>query len=263
SDPVPKDVMVVWELATGKKWKLCDGFADPPLPVAQLPLAPDGKTVVVGLNDYQAKTSAVKLLDLATGKELATLSCPEKDRYFSVGAISPDGAVVAVYLGGKKGAPLEVWFRDARTLAERGKLIGQGDPERYGWSNGAFTPDAKRFAALDGVGNVLLWDVAGQTLERTLPYGGRWTLALAVSPDGKTVAVGWAPKADKDLESTWEPDPQDLPQPRVSLIDLTGSAPPRVLIAPHGYGGRLAFSPDGQTLAFGGAGAIHLFDLRK
>jgi hypothetical protein len=26
---------------------------------------------------------------------------------------------------------------------------------------------------------------------------------------------------------------------------------------------RCAFSPDGKTLAFGGAGAVHLFDLTK
>jgi hypothetical protein len=49
----------------------------------------------------------------------------------------------------------------------------------------------------------------------------------------------------------------------VSLIPLDGSAPPRVLVAPHGYVGDLAFSPDGRMLAFGGAGAVHLFDLTK
>jgi hypothetical protein len=49
----------------------------------------------------------------------------------------------------------------------------------------------------------------------------------------------------------------------VSLIDLAGDAPPRVLVAPHGYVGGLAFAPDGKTLAFGGGGAVHLFDLTK
>jgi len=76
-------------------------------------------------------------------------------------------------------------------------------------------------------------------------------------------AVDWAPKPDQQLEPFSDPDPQDLPQPRVSLLDLAGTSPPRALIAPHGYIGGLAFSPDGKTLAFGGAGAVHLFDLSK
>jgi WD40 repeat protein len=257
SDTRSKDVAVVWDLATSRKWKLCDGFAVPSF-------APDGKTVAVGLHDHESRTSVVKLLDLASGKELAKVSCPEKERFFSVGPVAPDGSVIAVYLGGKKGAPLEVWFLDARTLEERGKLIGKGDPERFGWGTGRFTPDGKRFVALDGVGNALVSDVTGGKVERTLSFGrDPWTSRLAISPDGKTVAVGWMPRGDKESESAREPDPQDLPQPRVSLLDLAGNAPPRVLFAPHGYVGGLAFSPDGKMLAFGGSGAVHLFDLSK
>ena len=60
-----------------------------------------------------------------------------------------------------------------------------------------------------------------------------------------------------------EPDPRDLPQPRISLVDLTGKTPLRILIAPQGYAGQPAFSPDGKTLAFGSSGAVHLFDLTK
>jgi WD40 repeat protein len=257
ADKRSKHVTVVWDLAAGKKAKLCEGYAYPSF-------APDGKTAVVSLYDEDG-SSTVKVLDMATGRELATVHRPDKERYFSVGPVSPDGAVVAVYLGGKKGAPFEVWFFDARTLEGRGKLTGTGDPDGHGWGSGAFTPDAKRFAALDGAGNVVLWNVAGRTVERTLPYGGnRSTLELAVSPDGKTLAIGWAPKGNKDPEgSNLTPDPRDLPQPRVSLIDLAGDAPMRVLVAPHGYVGSLAFAPDGKMLAFGGTGAVHLFDLTK
>ncbi len=247
---------VVWDVTTGKRWNLCDDFAYPSFP-------PDGKTVVASFSNHQARTSAVKLLELTTGKELATLDCPVKDRHFSVGPVAPDGSTVALYLGGKRGAPKEIWFRDARTLADRGKFISNGDPDRSGWSSGVFTPDSKWFLALDAPGNVLRWDVAGCKLERPLPSGvTRAWWPPAISPDGKTLAVGWMPKSEDDLDNAAEPDPQDLPQPRVSLIDLSGTSPPRVLIAPHGYVGGLAFSPDGKTLAFGGAGAVHLFDLR-
>jgi WD40 repeat protein len=260
-DGGPKDATVVWDLATGKKSPLCDGFAYPLF-------AADGKAVVVGLDDYDAKTSTrtslVKALDFPSGKQRAELHCPDKVRFFSIGAISPNGEVVAVYLGGKKGAPIEVWFRDASTLADRGKLIAKGDPERYGWASGVFTPDGGRFITLDGAGDALVWDVAGQKLQRTLPTGaGRPGWQLTVNPDGKTLAVPWSPRTDPALERDPEPDPRDLPQPRVSLIDLAGDSPPRILVAPHGYPGAVAFSPDSGTLAFGGSGAVHLFDLRK
>ncbi len=252
-----KDVTVVWDLAAGTRRKLADGYSFPAF-------APDGKTAVVSHTDHDAKTSAVKVLDLASGKELAQRACPEKERQFSVGSVSPDGSVVAVSLGGKKAAPVEVWFLDARTLEPRGKLVGKGDPERYGWGTGKFSPDGKRYVAIDGAGNALVWDVAGGKLERTLPLGGsRPGWWVAISPDGQTLAVAWAPKPDADVADAREPDPQYLPQPRVSLVDLTGRSPARVLVAPHGYTGGLAFSPDGKTLAFGGAGAVHLFDLRK
>jgi WD40 repeat protein len=129
---------------------------------------------------------------------------------------------------------------------------------------GCFTSDSKRYVSLDGAGNILLWDVAGQRLERTLSVvGSEWWARIAISPDGKTFALGWMPKGDPELENEAWPDPAELPQPRVTLLDLSGHMPRRELIAPQGYVGGLAFSPNGKTLAFGGAGAVHLFDLTK
>lgn len=257
SQTQPKDVTVVWDVDTGKKWKLCDGYANPTF-------HPNGKTGVAETFDRASKKSTVRVLDLATGKEPATLDCPETKRYFSVGHVSPDGSVVAVFLTGKKEAPLEVWFRDAQTLEDRGKLVAKGDPERGGGSASVFTPDGKWFLIMDGDHQILVWDVSGRKLARVLPSGAsRACSRMAVSPDGKTLAIAWAPRADESVESQNDPDPQDLPQPRVTLIDLTDHTPPRVLVAPHAYLGALKFSPDGKVLALGGAGAVHLFDLTK
>ena len=56
--------------------------------------------------------------------------------------------------------------------------------------------------------------------------------------------------------------PLDRPQPRVYLFDLTKpKSPPEEIVCPHGNMGRLAFSADGKTLAFGSTGAVHLFDV--
>jgi WD40 repeat protein len=259
SGPEPNDVTVVWDLATAIRRKLCEGFST-------VSFAPDGKTYICSQNDNKAQTSVMQVLELATGKELSKVGSPEKGRHFSIGQISSDGLVLTASLSSKdKGAPIEVWFLDARTLADRGKLVAQGDPGRYGLGPGRLTPDGKRYVLLDGVGNALVWNVAEKKLERTLPMGdGRQSWRLAVSPDSETLAVAWAPKGDADIENAQDPDPRDLPQPRVSLIDLSGKSPPRVFITPHGYNvGGLTFSPDSKTLAVGGAGAVHLFDVGK
>ena len=251
----PPDVTAVWDLRTRTRRKLADGFRVPVF-------APDGKTLAVEDRGYESKTSNVRLLALATFKELARLDSPEKDRHFSLGSVSSDGAVLAVSLGGRKGAPREVWFRDAKTLADRGRFVADGNPDRYGWGAGAFTPDGSRYVILGAKGRVAVWNVGEKKVERTFELESEaWQ--LAVSPDGKTLAVPWTPKSDLRESGVRDPDPQDYPQPRVTLFDLVGKAPPRTLVGRHGFTGGVAFRPDGKALAFGSSGGVHLFDLTK
>jgi len=61
----------------------------------------------------------------------------------------------------------------------------------------------------------------------------------------------------------WARRPECVDFLREAETLVKAPAPPRVLVAAHGYVGALAFSPDGKTLAFGGAGVVHLFDLTK
>jgi WD40 repeat protein len=258
----PRYFTEIWDLGACKKWKLTDE-------IFYASFLRDGRGILGDKNDYRAGTSVLKLLDLRTGKELATLNSPEKGRFFSVGDVSPDGSLAAVGYGSvgrtaKKGPPPEFWFLDTRTLEVRGKLICREDPERSGFRTGKFSPDGKRFVAVDHGGHALVWNVANRTLERSIHFreeGRTWQLTF--SPGARTLALGWMPKADAELEDALDPDPQDLPQPRVTLLDLEGKSPTRVLVAPHGYVGGVAFAPDGKTLAFGGAGAVHLFDLMR
>jgi WD40 repeat protein len=85
--------------------------------------------------------------------------------------------------------------------------------------------------------------------------------ALAFSPDGTRLAVPARVKTDDDRAR--DPDPLDMPQPRVYLFDLTRDGPPEEIVCPHGWAGGVAFSADGKTLAVGGAGAVHLFEVSK
>jgi len=245
-----------WDLATGKKTKIGEGFLVPTF-------LPDGKTGLVVHSDYQAKTSTLKRIDLATGKVLATRETPEKGTNFNVVDVTSDGKLAAISMSGKLGMAPVTLFLDAETLKDVAKLTGEADPDGYGYQDGSFTPDGKLFQTTDGKGTVRLWDVAAKKVVRTIAHGER-SWMQAISPDSKWLAVAWMPKWDEDQAGSREPDPADLPQPRVTLYDLTDeAAKPVTMIAPHGFVGGMAFRPDGKQLAFGSAGGVHLFDLSK
>jgi WD40 repeat protein len=244
----------VRDLRTGKRWQL-DEKAQYPI------ISPDGKTVAFTMHDPQTLMWTLKLVDFATRKELAIMSSPDKDTALIGGGFSPDGSVVLADLRGLKGKAPAVLFLDARTLAERGRFEGQPDKDGRGWISTFFTPDGKSCILLDMAGQAHVWDVSASKVTRTFEVGGHsWNAAF--SPDGKTWAVAWAPMISWE-ERTRNPDPQDLPQPRITLFDLTGNAQPRTLFAPHGSGSAFAFSPDGRTLALGASGCVRIFDLTK
>jgi hypothetical protein len=68
-------------------------------------------------------------------------------------------------------------------------------------------------------------------------------------------------KSEQDRQRN--PDPLEMPQPRVFLFDLTREVAPEEMVCPHGFIVSLIFSPDGKRLAVGGSGAVHLFDMTK
>jgi WD40 repeat protein len=139
--------------------------------VHQVLFAADGKSLYSLGGDY-----TIRHWDAGSGRELRRIYGVEEG--WSLGGpltLSPDGKTLAT--GGRSNV---VYFFDARTLATRRRLRGEG-----GLAVGrvAFAPDGKQLAGNSGNIRVIRWDLATSRLMQPVLEGGAGHLAW--SPDGK------------------------------------------------------------------------------
>ncbi len=142
-------------------------------------------------------------------------------------ALSPDGALLA---SGESAPPASVRIWDVAKRRELGISLRVGDS--YGRSV-AYSRDGKLLAASDASGSVKLWDTTTWQERVAFPRESNWVESVAISPDGRLLA---AATRGNVLARLWSLET------RGELATFTGPAYERACVA---------FSPDGQWLAFG------------
>jgi WD40 repeat protein len=285
----------VWDVATGTR-KLRTGPKGywPGLAAA---LSPDGRTLVVG-----GERNLASLIDTATGKEIGAIEGPRKADDLRPGftrvaaeaiyrfTFSPDGRLLAAVAGdswcvwevatGKRLLCIQEGDVGANgggfgpALSPDGKYLACGNDEAirlfataggrevrrlersagYGWAP-AFSPDGKTLASVREPA-VSLWDVA--TGKRRHPFAGHESpvSSLAFSPDGARLASADSSWVSADSEVlVW-----DVATGKRRHATSFGGLWP-VGLGPLGVRS-VAYSPDGRTLAGGGAdGKVRLWDV--
>jgi WD40 repeat protein len=146
-------------------------------------------------------------------------------------ALSPDGELLAV--GEERGPVRLLEATTWRRLHDLGPL--PASPAGL-----AFTPTGDELVAVATDGTIVRWDRRGRPLGELLGLGSP-AGALAVAPDGQTVAVATANGA--------------------VIVDLaTGSIGPP-MASPFGPVESVSFGLDGTVLAAGGSGGVLLWDV--
>jgi hypothetical protein len=192
-------------------------------------------------------------------------------------AVSPDGKLIAVPLGGEHG---EVWLFDTATGEVRLKLTDMDGRA----IRSAFTADGRMLVTANVMQKeAIVWDLRTGDALRRLGYGAE-CLSVAVRPGGKEIAVGGAAGArvyavdtGKEVRSlahagkihglAYSPNGELLASAsegksvRVWNAD-TGAAVHAVDDLPYRAVG-IAFSPDGKLLATGGDRMLRVWDTKS
>jgi RNA polymerase sigma factor (sigma-70 family) len=255
--------LIFWDVTTGKEVRRIQ--ADPSN-VSALALAPDGKTLAVGL------WGKVRLLNTSTGAAVSTWAV-NNDSVTQV-AFAPDGKTVGLRYQGRT---IELWD------VAGGKKLHTLEGHTGNVFTFAFAPDGKTLASGGWKDpNVRIWDVASGKQLRAFAVASD-VLGIAYSPDGKTLATCgngsrlrfWDVATGKRLPEADSPHGHGLTDlhylPGGKALASLGGMKVRTWGAGSGKMlheseggyrnmGHLAVSPDGQLLVTSWGGP-HTFDI--
>jgi WD40 repeat protein len=237
--------------------------------VYALAFTPDGRTLATGGSassnpaDPRMWEGIVKLWNVASGRELAVLK--GHGSFVTVLKFSPDGKVLASATQSFKGSKWEIELKLWDILGRKELVTIRGNG--YYESVLEFTPDGKTLAwGTQGVSSSSRWkpeikliDVTTGKELATLKGHTHVLKCLAFSPDGKTLASGGGLPPQQPVQ-----DGKTRRLGRKALLEKPGelklwdAATGKEQANLQGHSGcvlSVAFSPDGRTLAAGGAGA--------
>jgi WD40 repeat protein len=191
--------------------------------ITRFDLSADGKTLATA-----GKQTAAHLWDFATGTRRHAL--PHPAAVWAVG-LSADGRTLAT---GDREPAVRLWDTESGKPTGRLAVAADALPARR-IARTAFAPDGNTLIAVNDLGGTVRgWDVATATPRYQFDHPS--AVAVAVSPDGRTVATGGF---DRTI--------------RVTTVDK-GQFAGATLVPPKPMGADtvchgLAFSPDGSLLA--------------
>ncbi len=207
--------------------------ADPGNTLRAVAFSPDGKRLLSG-----GEGPTLKLWDVGSGTLRASLDGPGSPVYKL--AFSPDGKTIAS--GSLDGT---VTLQDVETGREISRQAGH-----LGSIRGlAFSPDGATLAVGALQGDVRIWDVTGGRVRVAIHYQRRTIDNLAFAPDGKRLALALG-GTDSDQKS------------EVVIWTVAGGHE-AIRVLGEASDARVAFSPDGKTLAASCGQFVKLWDVES